>query len=350
MSEYLNNAKDSFAKASESLTQNLPDTSSITSNISDSVNSIKESAASATSEFSSSNAMNAGQEFLNSNSMIAKFVFVILVLVVFMFLLNVGLTLVSYLTSPSKSPYVIHGMLSGSAKQTFPQDPASGTAVIYRSNNQSGGAEFTWSMWLKVDNMPTDDGYKCVFVKGSDKYDGVVDGIHQSSSNSNRVGISPINNGPGVYLFRDNSNNDGVSGGSNNSYELTLLYIMDVVSGSSNAQKYAIIPNLPIGNWFNVAIRLQNKSLDCYVNGVIVNRISFGDYIPKQNYDPIIYAGNSGFAGSTSNLRYYDYALSVFEINSIVYFGPNLSPAAGSSTSTYFDYLGQSWYTGNVPK
>ena len=78
-------------------------------------------------------------------------------------------------------------------------------------------------------------------------------------------------------------------------------------------------------------------------NGVISNRISFGDYIPKQNYDPIVYAGNGGFAGAVSNLRYYDYALSVFEINSIVYYGPNLNSAGGASSS-YFDYLGQSWY------
>ena len=70
------------------------------------------------------------------------------------------------------------------------------------------------------------------------------------------------------------------------------------------------------------------------------------DFVPKQNYDPIVYAGNGGFSGSTSNLRYYDYALSVFEINSVVYFGPNLSAANGTTASSYFDYLGQSWYSG----
>jgi hypothetical protein len=86
--------------------------------------------------------------------------------------------------------------------------------------------------------------------------------------------------------------------------------------------------------------------MDCYVNGVITSRVSFGDFIPKQNYDNIIYAGNGGFAGSISNLRYYDYALSVFEINSVVYYGPNLNAASGSSSSSFFDYLGQSWYSG----
>ena len=89
--------------------------------------------------------------------------------------------------------------------------------------------------------------------------------------------------------------------------------------------------------------------MDCYVNGVIVNRISFGDYIPKQNYDAIIFAGNGGYPGSISNLRYYDYALSIFEMNSVVYYGPNLSAANGSA-SNYFDYLGKSWYSSNAPR
>lgn len=336
MSDYLNSAKESISKATDSIKQNLPDTSGITSNISDGISSFRESTQNATADFSSSGVMNAGKEFLNSNSMIARFVFVILVLIIFMFFLNVGLTLVTYLVSPSKSPYIIHGMLPATATTPFPQDPASGTAVVYRSNNQASGVEFTWSMWLKVDSIPSNDKYHCVFVKGSDQYDS--------------TGVSNVNNGPGVYLYRDSSNND--SSGNRHSYELSMLYIMDVVSPdgvAQNAAQKAVIPNLPVGKWFHVAIRLQNKVMDCYVNGIIVNRISFGDHIPKQNYDSIIFAGNSGYPGSLSNLRYYDYALSVFEMNSVVYYGPNLSAANGSSSS-YFDYLGKHWYSGNVPR
>jgi hypothetical protein len=336
----LNSAKDSLSKASESFKQNLPDTSGI----SDGINSFRESTQSATSDFSSSGVMSAGKDFLNSNSLIARFVFVILVLIVFMFFLNIGLSLVTYFVSPSKSPYIIHGMLPASSSTPFPQDPASGTAVVYRSNNQASGTEFTWSMWLKVDSMPSDDAYHCVFVKGNDEY------TSGTSTESSRYGLSTVNNGPGVYLYRDVSNND--SAGNKSSYGLTMLYMMDVVSPDGKQQtsaQNAVIPNLPVGKWFHVAIRLQNKVMDCYVNGVIVNRISFGDHIPKQNYDAIIFAGNGGYPGSISNLRYYDYALSVFEMNSVVYYGPNLSAANGSS-SNYFDYLGKSWYSDNVPK
>ena len=322
MSDYLNNAKASIGNATQTITQNLPDANVVASKITEGANSIRETTQSATADFSSQGVMEASQDFLNSNSIIARFVFVILVLIVFMFFLNIGVGLVTYLVAPSKSPYIIHGMMPGTDYTIFPQDPASGKSIVYRSNNQTGGTEFTWSIWLKVDVMPNDTKKHLVFVKGTDQY--------------KSDGISKINNGPGVYLYKENVITKDGSGN-----QLKMHYEMDIVSPDASGQINALnatIPNLPIGKWFHVAIRLQNKTLDCYVNGVISNRVSFGDKIPKQNYDPIVYAGNGGFSGATSNLRYYDYALSVFEINSIVYYGPNLSAANGAASSYSVSY------------
>jgi hypothetical protein len=327
MSDILNSAKETFGNAAESIKQSLPDPNAIGTNISQTANTFRETAKSATADFSSQGVMNASKEFLNSNSLIARFVFLILVLIVFLFFLNIGIALVTYFTTPSKTPYLIHGLLPGTSYTIISQDPSSKNPIVYRSNNQNGGIEFTWAFWLKIDNLPTDDKYHNVFVKGNDQYD--------------TNGLATVNNGPGVYLYASpDSNNDKLK-------QLNLHYEMDVVSPDSTQQlssQKVDIQNLPIGKWFHVVIRLQNKTMDCYVNGVITNRVSFGDNIPKQNYDNIIYAGNGGFAGSLSNLRYYDYALSVFEINSVVYYGPNLNSASGAS-SNYFDYLGQRWYS-----
>ena len=338
MADYLNNAKQSIANATETIKQNIPDTTAVTSSITEGVNKIRDVTDSVAADFSSKGAMDASNEFLNSNSIIAKFAFIILVLTIFMFFLNLGIGLLSYLLGPNKSPYIIRGTLPGTNYTVFQQDPASSNAVIYRSNNRSGGVEFTWSLWLKVDSLPNDNGYRTIFVKGIDDY---------SDSSVDR-GIAKVNNGPGLYLSKTDATDSS-------SQELQLTYRMDVVSPDNTKQVSSInkvISNIPIGKWFHVAIRMQNKVLDCYINGVIVERMSFGDYIPKQNYDPIIYAGNGGFAGATSNLRYYDYALSVFEINSIVYYGPNLKSASSgsASSSNYFDYLGQSWYSGTISK
>ena len=320
MSDYLNSAK-------ETLQQNMPNTSGITDSITNAADSVRNATQNATADFSSEGVGDATQEFLNSNSMIAKFVFVILVVIVFMVLLRLGFSLVAYFTSPSNSPYMFHGMLTGTSDTVIQQDPGSGDPIIYRSNNQDGGAEFTWAIWLKIDQMPRDGQKQCVFVKGTNSY--------------NQDGIASVNNGPGLYLYKE-------ADGSAN--QLKLHYKMDVVSPNATGQNSPFvidIPNLPIGKWFHFAIRLQNKTLDTYVNGVITNRASFGNYIPKQNYDSVIYAGNGGFSGAASNLRYYNYALSVFEINGIVYYGPNLKAANGSA-SNFFDYFGRSWYLANA--
>jgi hypothetical protein len=98
--------------------------------------------------------------------------------------------------------------------------------------------------------------------------------------------------------------------------------------------------------WFNVIIRLQNKVVDAYVNGTIVKRMAFEISIPKQNYDPVHICKAGGFAGSLSNLRYYDHALSVFEINNLIANGPNLtsSSLATNSANQIYDYLSSTWY------
>ena len=327
MTDYLNSAKSSINTATEAISNNIPDPNALASSISNGANSIRDTTQNVASDFSSQGVNDASQEFLNSNSMIAKFAFVILVLIVFMFFLNIGIGLVTYFMAPTKSPYIIHGMLPGRDYNIYPQDPAGGTAIVYRSNNKMGGIEFTWTFWLKIDTIPTNSNYMNVFLKGTDTYD--------------TSGISNVNNAPGVYLYK---NTQTTASGE----QLALLCIFDSASPDETSQltpKKIEIENLPIRKWFHVAIRLQNKTMDCYVNGIITKRESFGDYIPKQNYDPIIFAGNGGFAGSISNLRYYDYALSVFELNSVVYYGPNLSSANGAASS-YFDYLGKSWYNG----
>jgi hypothetical protein len=318
----------------------IPDLSSIGTGLANAAESIKDATASATSGFASTESVGASaSEFLNSNSLLAKFAFVVLALIVFLFLLNLGISLVSYFTRPSKSPYLIWGMKSGTDYTVITQDPGSKNGITYRSNNQPSGAEFTWSAWLKFDNIPVGDNkYRVIFVKGTDTY---------GSSD----GIATVNNGPGLYFT---ASTDTVSRGSTanpnvESLHGTLHYVMDVVSPINNAQvstQYADIPNIPLNKWVHVAIRLQNKVLDCYVNGVITTRVSFGDYIPKQNYDNVVYAGNGGFPGAISNLRYYDRALSVFELNSLVYYGPNLN-AANSSTN-YTGYLGRPWYNASA--
>ena len=339
MGDYVNNAKDAIRNS-------IPSGEDVAEGVKNTSDSVKDTFKSTMDDFSSKSIMNASTEFLQSNSMIAKFMFILLVLIVFMVLLQLGFAFVYYMTQPNTSPFLVSGMLPGNYAQTITQDPASGNPVVYRSNNQNSGVEFTWSFWLMVNSVPPPAStYYPVFVKGTNDY--ITTGGAQDQ------GKAQTNNGPGVYLSngKDTNNDDRLPHSS-----VVLNFIMDVVTpdntAGSGGTQYApfdmSINNIPIGKWIHIAFRLQNKIMDCYINGTITDRLSFGDFIPKQNYGDIMYAGNGGYPGSLSNLRYYDYALSVYEIGSVVYYGPNLNSAMGAASS-FTGYLGNLWYTAVSP-
>jgi hypothetical protein len=270
-------------------------------------------------EFSNqaSAAAGATTDFLTANTIIAKFAFILLVLVVFLILFNLGVSIVGYFSEPSPDPYIINGMIDGNMSKVIPQDPKQTNAIpIYRSNDQSKGMEFTWSSWLYLSDLGKDAGkYQHVFSKG----DGNID------SNTN---LSTVNNGPGLYISpMDNK----------------LHIIMNTVS-STDPNTTIDIDNIPIQKWFHVALRLQNTVLDVYVNGVVVNRLLLNN-TPKQNYGNVYVCQNGGFSGKLSNLRYYSRALNVFEINNIVSSGPNMKVASDMKPIGGFDYLSTQWYT-----
>lgn len=269
-------------------------------------------------EFSSqtSTAVGATTDFLTANTIIAKFAFILLVLVVFLILFNLGVSIVGYFTEPSPDPYIVKGLSDGNISKIIPQDPKQSDAIlIYRSNDQSKGMEFTWSTWLYLSDLGKTAGkYQHVFSKG----DGVV---------NTETSLSTVNNAPGLYISPTDNK---------------LHIIMNTVS-PTDANTTIDIDNMPINKWFHVAMRLQNTVLDVYVNGIVVSRLLLSN-TPKQNYGNIYVCQNGGFFGKLSNLRYYSRALNVFEINSIVSSGPNMKLAEDMKPSGGADYLSSRWY------
>ena len=271
-------------------------------------------------EFSSqaSAATGATTDFLTANTIIAKFAFILLVLVVFLILFNLGVSIVGYFTEPSPDPFIIDGMIDGNVSKIVPQDPKQTNSIpIYRSNDQSKGMEFTWSTWLYLSDLGKEAGkYQHVFSKG----DGNID---------TATNLSTVNNGPGLYISpADNK----------------LHIVMNTVS-PNDANTTIDIDNIPIQKWFHVALRLQNTILDVYINGVVVNRLLLNN-TPKQNYGNVYVCQNGGFSGKLSNLRYYSRALNVFEINNVVSSGPNMKVASSEMDPVGgFSYLSSQWYT-----
>lgn len=283
---------------------------------------------------------NASSEFSFSNTIIAKFAFLLLVIIVFVFAINLGIVLISYFTSPKNNPFLVKGMSSGTNPIVIYQNPSIyGSVTLLRSNNQSHGAEFTWSIWLYIDDLDNSSTkYHNIFNKGDNNYDA-------------STGLSTINNAPGLYL-----GNGGDSSKPNNTLHVIMDVVGDSVTSNSLTSSYMLnepgiidVPNIPLKKWFHVAIRLENSLLDVYINGTIDQRVVLTN-VPKQNYNDVHVCQNGGFTGSISDLRYFNSALSVFQISTLISKGPNLSTSYNTiqnQTMNNYNYLSYLWYSPN---
>jgi hypothetical protein len=316
------------------------------------VDNVRENVSETMGDFSSTNAVDASQEFLESNSIIAKIGFILLVLIVFFFALRVCMMLMSFFLSPTSTPYLVNGMVPGNTKAIISQNPQTTDAVnILRSNNENTGVEFSWSVWLLVQpsttTATTTMPFQNVFTKG--------DGFFGDATKNN-LGLSMVDNGPGLFLLNDISGNDtNIKLGT-----MKLVAVMDVHSPApvdynvdnmyTINSPFVCASNIPIGKWFHVVLRLENTLLDLYINGVLSARTILQD-VPKQNYGDVTVCGNGGFAGQLSNLRYYNYALNVFQISSISWWGPNTNASSignALQANNGYTYLSSAWYNKNI--
>lgn len=334
----------------ETIRNSIPNTQQLTSGVGNAISSVsssveaaKGSINSSLNSFSSQSAVNAGQEFLESNSIIAKFVFLLLVVIAFLLIVSLGMRTIAFFTQPSRTPFLVKGKVSGSADLTISQTPAKNTdPIVFRSNNRSNGLEFTWSVWLKIDGLPSkkksraspdfvSNEYSHIFSKGNATFNG---SIGTQSLPNDRHGVATVNNAPGVYLL-DRTTSAGSA---------TLRIYMDTVTDNNTSVD---IDNIPLLKWFHMAVRIKNNIMDIYINGNVAERYSF-DEVPKQNYNDVLVGKNGGFNGVLSNLLYYDRALNIYEINNLILAGPNTSELAGnvpSSNLGYYGYLSRSWYS-----
>lgn len=310
-SQLTNTIKNTFSN------MNLPDTTQLTDTLKNTFDSTKSGVSNTFDQFSSPAEVNANSDFLSSNTLIAKFVFLILVLVGFLFLVNLGILLINYFMQPSQNPYIIKGLVPGNANLVISQDPNNGSSVtIKRSNNRANGIEASWSTWLFISDLNggTGNEYSHIFSKGNNQFDPTT-------------GIASINNAPGVYL---------------NKADNTIRVYMDTVVSN---KVFMDVSNIPLKKWFHLVVRIENNMMDVYINGTIAKRKKF-NYVVKQNYDNILIGANGGFNGQLSNLVYYSRALSVFDINNIILGGPSLVQSSDINANLgYYSYLSNAWYS-----
>jgi hypothetical protein len=299
-------------------------------NIGDVANNMKTGVSDSLNQFGNAAEVARGSTaaFLDANTMTAKVAFILLVLIVFSVLIVLGLNLIAYFTQTSINPFLVQGMIDGNNSVMLPGN------MITRSKNGTSGIEFTWSLWMQVNDVGNgSQQYQHVFNKGNGTYD-----LKATTTYPMGSGLATVTNAPGLYLVnqRDTS-------------QMSLHVVMDSVDPNLDSTTLDIA-NIPLNKkWMHVIIRLQNSILDVYVNGTISGRQTL-TAVPKQNYGDIYVCQNGGFQGKLSDLRYFPRALTAFEINQVVQQGPNttLSGLAGSSSKGSAYYLSSSWYLSKV--
>ena len=306
---------------SEAIDNTSEGVSAAASNVSDNIANASTYVEDSLSTFGDADVVGTSTDFLNSNTLVAKFCFILLVLIGFMILVNLGVKIIGYFMKPKGSPYLISGTMNAANEVIIYQDPKNADSIpILRSNNQNMGIEFTWCLWIYINDTATSPQYSLIFNKGNATY--------------GDNGIATVNNGPGLYL--DNSGNN-------------LEIVMNTVA-ISNPEETITIKDVPLRKWFHCAIRIENTALDVYINGSIVSRNILQD-VPKQNYQNVNVCKNGGFNGNIADLQYFDKAISIFQLNNIVSWGRNTNAAnaAGSSDATGFPYyLSNLWYSSNM--
>lgn len=247
--------------------------------------------------------------FLESNSYVAKFAFILMVFILFMVLLRLGVLLLVWLFSPGSSPTLLDGTVRADDLRTVYQDPNEKDSIpIIRSTNESSGIEFTWSVWVNVSNPPEGDKYSRVFNKGT--------AISKSTTGADK-GIYVPNNAPGIYLKKGSEGTDKV---------VALAVIMNVANSKGDDYYEKIeVTNVPMERWVNIMVRVTNNIIDVYINGRLAKRHKAVG-VPLQNYGNIFIGEQSSadsFTGMISSLKYFNYALGATKIITVVNDGPN---------------------------
>lgn len=209
-----------------------------------------------------------------------------------------------YVNSLKGTPWIIPDIRDGKKELVLSQNPIDSNYLpLRRSINEDQGIEFSYMMWLYVEDW----NYK----KGEKKH------VFHKGSNNEYL------QAPGVY-FHETSNKLIVN---MNTYE--ELY--DTIE----------IDNIPVGKWIHVSILQKGMALDVYINGLLKKHLVLSG-IPKQNFGDLWLCKNNGFNGFISKMRYFDYAVTFGEIEHAVNSGPSLH--LPSKVMEIPPYLSSNWW------
>lgn len=304
--------------------------------------------------FQNSKFVSGTKKFLDSNTLAAKFAFIILVIIGFVIIMRLFIDVFTWMSQPSTDTYLWQGnhmnpLTAGCRRDanlalTVPTDPsAKGNPVpILRSKNDWPGMDFTWGTWIWIN--PNNVGEQCQACSEDKRMFKHVfsKGLPASTASPSLLDLTENqDNGPSVYLETiapqpSTANSAGHSG------RIDMIVLMNTY-GSTKATTVTI-KDMPLRKWVHVTIRLSKQvQLDTYINGTLDNRTILPG-IARQNYGDVYVTQMGGFNGYIAGLRYTARALGTSEIDRIVDAGPQSDCASTSGMDARPHYLSTRWY------
>jgi hypothetical protein len=201
---------------------------------------------------------------------------------------------------------LINGTVNSRKQQIhISQDPTDSTYIpIARSMNKQNGIEFTYMLWMFIDDWNYKAGaWKHVMHKGNS--------------------LAWPTRCPGIWIA-ENTND---------------LYIY--INTFAKIDEHVVVQGIPINKWMHIALVASANNFDVYINGSLKNRIVLKSPI-KQNYGDIFFNQNGGFSGYLSNVNYYAYATPYLSIQQHIKNG--VSQKACVDTGEAPPYFDQRWF------
>jgi hypothetical protein len=263
-------------------------------------------------------------EFVLGDSAVAQLIQAALLVVIVYSVLVMGKSVMDAITIYGNSTTTLLPYLYDGTQVIYQNPNDQGANTLYPSVNAPSGLEFSYSCFLLIKSSTfqgSTSGLRHIFHKGSAVYKPLMC--------------------PGVFMRNDTNS--------------LMVYMNEM--GAWNT--YCEIPNIPIGKFFHLAIVVRNMTVDVYINGNVVHRMTMSS-VPKQNFGDLYVFKTEAFSdqstaspdevfsvlgaaqGLISTLQYTGYALNYEQIDRMVRSGP--STKLVSATQNLPPYLADNWW------
>ena len=229
--------------------------------------------------------------------------------------------------------YVVINAFSKTSKLTTMSDGKTTQKITaYKLKNVNNSSNFTYSMWLFVDDWNYNYGQEKTVLDRSHSPTVVLGNkpntlkVYMNCYNNAAAAAAGTPNGnpsPGGamnaataaacascaagYTCACNDCNNGIpdATGAGGSAADDAAKAAAAAAAANSIVNTCLIENIPIQKWFNVIVSLYGLTMDVYLDGKLVRTCIMPGVPQVNNAKDIIVTPNGGFSGWTTNFKYW---------------------------------------------